>query len=160
MKSNIIRKGNYNILQHMRLAVLPFFYALIWATPSFGDYSNHNDGTVTDNNTSLMWQQVNDNIDRNWDTAMTYCENLSLAEYNDWRLPNVKELESIVDESRYNPSVDTTVFPNTFIDYFYWSSTTYVYNSGMAWYVAFYYGEVGSAQKSYNVHVRCVRGGY
>ena len=93
-----------------------------------------------------------------WESAITYCEGLSLGSYTDWRLPNTKELESITDNTKYNPSIDTTYFPNTASSY-YWSSTTNASNASYAWNVYFYYGYVSSHYKSDSYCVRCVRGG-
>ncbi len=63
-------------------------------------FHNNNDGTVSDSATSLMWQQADDGVARDWEGAISYCEALSLAGYDDWHLPNAKELQSIVDYSR------------------------------------------------------------
>ena len=60
------------------------------------NYLNNGDGTITDLDTGLMWQQAMSTA-TNWNTALTNAENLSLGGYNDWRLPNVKELFSLVD---------------------------------------------------------------
>jgi hypothetical protein len=115
-------------------------------------------GTVTDERTGLVWQQQDDGQIRTWETAIAYCEGLSLAGQSDWRLPNVKELESITDDGRYNPSIDP-IFTGTKASY-YWSSTTYASNVSHAWDVYFYFGDVvgGYVKSSYN-YVRCVRGG-
>jgi hypothetical protein len=59
-----------------------------------GGYKDNGDGTVTDASTGLMWQQ--DGLtNKSWEQALSYCENLSLAGYSDWRLPTVKELRSL-----------------------------------------------------------------
>ena len=58
-----------------------------------------------------MWQQATAPGTYTWEQAFTYCENFTLGGYSDWRLPNRNELQSIVDYSRYNPSIDTTSFP-------------------------------------------------
>ena len=83
---------------------------------------------------------------------------LSLAGYSDWRLPNVKELSSIVDYDIYNPAIDTTYFPGTMLPY-YWSSTTRVHYTGDAWRVNFYYGYDNQNEKVAAYYVRAVRGG-
>lgn len=125
---------------------------------SFGDFQDNGDGTVTDNVTSLMWQREDDNTTRLWESAITYCENLPLSMYSDWRLPNIKELSSIVDLSRYNPAVDNTAFPNT--NAVYWSSTTYAGFPDVAWGVLFSNGGFLLYGKSDSYeYVRCVRGG-
>jgi hypothetical protein len=120
-------------------------------------FTDNGNGTVTHNLTKLMWQKENDNTKRNWDDAITYCEGLSLGGYDDWRLPNIEELKSIIDE-RNNPAINTTSFPNTKPSY-YWSSTTNAYGTTDAWFVNFYGGSVYYYGKSGNGYVRCVRAG-
>ena len=121
-------------------------------------YRDNGNGTVTDNVTGLMWQQEDDNIERTWEEALTYCEGLTLAGNSGWRLPNIKELRSIVDNTKDNgPSIDTTYFPNTNSSR-YWSSTTNVQNqTSGAWLVSFSAGGFSSTFKSSDEHVRCVR---
>ena len=80
-------------------------------------------GTVTDNRTGLVWQKCGSGLDATtcsgsatrytWNDALNYCNNLSLANQTDWRLPNAKELESLTDDTKYNPSIDTQNFPST-----------------------------------------------
>jgi hypothetical protein len=96
-------------------------------SPNFTDNGN---GTVTDELTGLMWEQKTDDggsrdKDRahTWLDALNYCEDLILGAFSDWRLPNPKELERIVDLSTSSPAADTTYFPNT-NDEFYWTGTT------------------------------------
>ena len=107
------------------------------------DLTDNGNGTISDNATGLMWQQDDSGTGYNWSEALTYCETLSTGGYDDWRLPNVKELQSVVD---YGRSPDTThsaaidpLFNATQItneagnaDYAaYWSSTTHAnMNSG------------------------------
>jgi hypothetical protein len=128
---------------------------------SFGNYIDNDDGTVTDTDTGLMWQKdtaLGTNI---WQQALSYCENLTLAGYSDWRLPNVRELQSIVDYALYNPSIDP-VFPNVFQNVlsYYWSSTTATDLLYYVWVVDFYGGSVGYDGKLTGTHyVRAVRGG-
>ncbi len=93
-----------------------------------------------------------------WGDALNYCKGLSLGGQNDWRLPNVKELESLVDDTRYAPAIDSTYFPNVVASY-YWSSTTYASGPNSAWVVYFDGGGVYGSGKSNGYYVRCVRGG-
>ena len=115
------------------------------------------DGTITDTSSGLMWQQASSG-EMVWKPALSYCESLSVAGFNDWRLPNQRDLGSIVDYEIYNPTIDTDYFPNTVLSY-YWSSSTYVNYSSAAWAVTFSDGYV-SHNFTYNgSYVRCVRGG-
>ncbi len=120
------------------------------------DFSRSGD-VVTDSLTSLQWQDdaVSDAVE--WQEAIDYCELLSLGGYDDWRLPNKKELLSIVDYSKYSPSIDSQ-FQNTTSSY-YWSSTTYVYYTYRAWYVSFRNGYTDYYNKGNHRYVRCVRAG-
>lgn len=93
-------------------------------------YTANGNGTVTDNVTGLMWEQKTDdggNRDKDntytWKDALAYCENLVLGSVSDWRLPNPKELERLVDLSSSSPAIDTAYFPHTSSGY-YWTSST------------------------------------
>jgi hypothetical protein len=137
-------------------------------TSSFGEdsdysinppsYTDNGNGTVTDNNTRLIWQQSDDNTRRTWSTVTSYCTSLSLAGFNDWRLPNPKELQSIVHADEYYPLINTTIFPGTESSD-YWSSTPNVHSPSDAWHVDFQSGEVYGYSETWNPYVRCVRGG-
>jgi hypothetical protein len=120
-----------------------------------GRMVDNGDGSVTDTKTGLMWQQA-DAVVMTWAAALTYCENLQLANHDDWRLPNINELQSIVDYSKNNPSIDTVAFPGT-MSSGYWSSTTGV-DSNDAWYVYFNCGFVYDGYKYNSLFVRAVRG--
>ncbi len=91
-------------------------------------FTDNGDGTVTDNKTGLVWQQGEPG-NRTWQDALTYCKGLILGGQTDWRLPNVKELESITDDNRYDPAIDTTYFPGAVASIYYsiyWTSTSVV----------------------------------
>ncbi len=116
---------------------------------------------VTDWATGLQWQD-NEIVKttENWSEAIDYCENtLTLGGHNDWRLPNINELLSIADRSRYNPSLDMGTFEHV-SSYRYWSSTTSALYVPSAWDVDFFYGYLSNGHsKGDSYCVRCVRGG-
>lgn len=113
-------------------------------------FKDNNDGTVTDLATGLMWTKSDKN-DLNWQQALEWAETLELAGHSDWRLPNVKELQSIVDYTRSpattnSAAIDPVFEVTSFVaesgkkDFpWYWSSTTHagVTRAGTASYVAF-----------------------
>lgn len=125
---------------------------------AFGDFTDNGNDTLTDNTTGLVWQQDDDNVTRNWEGALNYCEGLDFAGGQDWRLPDVKELKSISDTSVYNPAIDQTSFPQTDA-YHYWSSSSYFITPTYAWDVYFKQGDANWAPKTMLYYVRCVRGG-
>jgi hypothetical protein len=105
------------------------------------DFVDNGDGTVTDNATGLMWSQDDNGEMLYWEDALAYAEASELAGYDDWRLPNIKELQSISDNDVEEiPALDTSVFNLTEVtnivyeddeviaaqtNYpFYWSSTS------------------------------------
>lgn len=93
-------------------------------------YTDNGDGTVTDNNTGLMWQQVPSSTDYKWQDGVDYCNDLELAGYDDWRIPSLKELYSISNFSVGWPYLDTSYFDlaggEVSKDEQYWSSNFYV----------------------------------
>jgi hypothetical protein len=120
-------------------------------------YIDNGDGTVSDATTGLMWQQKDDGLNRTWEEALSYCEGLKIGEYDDWRLPNLRELESILVYSN-QPTIDP-VFEC--IGYYYVSSTTVEHLPQYFWSVGFSGSGVYWDLKNDLVHspgyVRCVR---
>ncbi len=80
------------------------------------------DGTVTDETTGRMWQQADDGVERTWSEALSFCAELDLGGHEDWRLPDVKELHSLLDQ-RVEPCIDAAAFPDTAAEG-YWTSTS------------------------------------
>lgn len=114
------------------------------------------DATVKDNYTGLVWQQAEGTPALNWETALNYCENLTLAGLSDWRLPNLKELHSISDILRVRPALDRTFFPEAQAAR-YWTSTTQFGHAAAAWFVDFTSGLTSYYNKVSALAVRCVR---
>ncbi len=114
-----------------------------WPSPRFTD---HGDGTVTDNLTGLMWSKDADVMGATtWQAALDYVKTLNTAKYSDWRLPNRKELLSLIDRSKFEPPLpDQLIFSNVRIagwNCYYWMSTTNANHTTNAWDV----GMVGGA---------------
>ena len=118
--------------------------------------TDNGDGTVSDADTGIVWQQGDDGMTRTWQDALSYCEGLSLAGHADWRLPDIRELGSITYDLQYSPAIDTAYFPNAYSE-LYWSATPFSGYAPYAWYVNFDTGSIDYYLKTYNGCVRCVR---
>ena len=112
---------------------------------------------VKDTVSKLEWQDNEIGSQTTWQGAIDRCEALVLDGHNDWRLPNINELKSLIDRSKSNPAI-VEGFKNTSSN-FYWSSTTYNDYKGSAWVVLFSDGFVYYLYKATNGYVRCVRDG-
>lgn len=144
-------------------------------------YRDNGDGTVTDLNTGLMWQKTPPVRHYSWDEAAEYAEDLKLAGYNDWRMPSIKELYSLVaffgSIRTMTPYIDTNYFdfkyPDTaegyrVIDAQYWSCNKYVGVTMRGDKSAFGFNFADGRIKSYptgesggptgRCYIRCVRG--
>ncbi|MBF0628701.1 MAG: DUF1566 domain-containing protein [Magnetococcales bacterium] len=137
-----------------------------WPVPRFTDAG---DGTIVDHLTSLVWMKNANCWDRQtWESGLNLiaglnagsqtCAGYTSGRHTDWRLPNVDELQSLLDFSR------TTELPagHPFVSVqnsYYWSSTTYAANSNNAWTVSFATGYVGTGAKPNISFIWPVRGG-
>jgi len=111
--------------------------------------------TVMDQGTGLEWQKKDTGILHTWQDALGYCEELSLDSKEDWRLPDIRELKSLVDYSRYYPATAAAVPCQSAT---YWSATTFADDSNTsAWSTFFGNGDDIWKTKSESHHVRCVR---
>ncbi|MEM7283892.1 MAG: DUF1566 domain-containing protein [Pseudomonadota bacterium] len=131
-------------------------------------FVDHGDGTVTDTKTGLMWakcsigQTITDctgtATPRSWRGVLLDADASALGGYNDWRAPNIRELQSIVEQRCENPAINEDVFPNT-------PSTNYQSGSpsgsdaANSWYVNFNDGTSLTGVRFQNASVRLVRGG-
>lgn len=132
---------------------------LLFALPNSSAYAIgpyvSRDKTIIDQGTSLEWQKTDSGMMHTWQNALGYCEDLSLADKTDWRLPNIRELKSLVDYSRYYPAIDPAISCQSSS---YWSSTT-VANDGptSVWSIFFGNGDDIWKRTTGNGFARCVR---
>lgn len=123
------------------------------------------DGTgacVTDNLTDLMWTR-DANLPaavQTWQQALAYANNLDLCGFSDWRLPNRKELRSLINHSVANnaATLNTLGFSNVQANY-YWSSSSSAGNPVNAWMISMALGFVNADDKAFSYHVWPVRAG-
>jgi hypothetical protein len=120
------------------------------------------DETVADVVTGLTWQR---NLPETypgcagtctWDKAKAYCDALALAGADNWRLPAMIELVSILDDNAVMPSIDAATFPNTPSENF-WSASPNAGDSTQAWGVGFAAFQILARAKTDSLRVRCVR---
>jgi len=128
------------------------------------------DNVVTDNQSGLMWKQCSEGLSgadcltgaltsHTWQQALTLAQTQNttgFAGFSDWRLPNQKELRTLVARNCYNPSINENAFPNTPSNWF-WSSSPIANFDNYAWIVSFSYGIDVSFSRDNNGRVRLVR---
>jgi len=138
---------------------------------SFVRFELSADGTeVLDKKNKLAWRRCVEGMHWNGsecsgvaaqigkDSVFNYASNKRAADGKDWRLPNVKELESIVDRTKENPSIDLTIFPKT-PAYWFWTSSPYAHiPTNTYWVVGFYVGNIIDGHSaSLSNYIRLVR---
>lgn len=125
----------------------------------FNDLVPGDTGALLDIGTGLIWQQEHNGVALTWQQALDACEGLTLAGRSDWRLPNIKELESITDASLAGPALSSAFADLAGVRRF-WSSTTEVGNPARAWGVHFEDGYSYPLTKTQPNYTRCVTGGF
>jgi len=133
-----------------------FYVLYVRGNPDYGvnDFTDNGDGTISDKATGLMWSENDNDSDLNWEDALSWVQQMNNADYmgyEDWRLPDIKELQSIVDYSRSPSTTNSASIDPLFScsglineggseDFpFYWSGTTHanLVNGSNAAYISF-----------------------
>jgi hypothetical protein len=151
-----------------------------WPTPRFTD---NNNGTITDNLTKLIWMKDANYVGlQTWQGALNVAASMrgdlsrpmgdggprDGSKPGDWRLPNLRELQSLIDYAFSYPALPNTLGTGQWTEgnpfqgvqyYYYWSSSTLAFNTAYAWYVSFSGGYLNISDKSDSNYVQCVRGG-
>jgi hypothetical protein len=117
-------------------------------------FVDNGDQTVTDNATGLMWMKNDSQAGYNWESALNYCESLSLGGKDDWRLPHAKEIQSLVDytkspdTSNGQAALDSVFNISSIVDVnqannypYFWTTTTHVNHVGSTRAVYLTFGE-------------------
>jgi len=144
--------------------------SIIASTPT-ADFVNHGNGTVTHTKTGLMWKQCSEGLSgvgcatgaatfHTWQAALQLAEALNagggFVGFADWRVPNIKELNSIVERQCNTPAINVTIFPAT-VSSLYWSAS--LSGTGSVSAIHFSGGGYFANNKNNNHYVRLVRGG-
>jgi hypothetical protein len=152
-------------LNHTLITLVLAFLVFLPGVQAANRYTVSADGQeVKDNKTQLIWQRcpwgMTWSVNLCVGTAYPYTHEEALSYTNGkvWRLPNVKELASIVDRNYGNPAIDTLMFPATPSSIF-WSSSPYPGEGNNAWYVDFFQGKISISGRSNSSLIRLVRGG-
>ena len=130
---------------------------IAWPSPR---YSDNNDQTVTDNLTGLSWTKDSESPGpstcspggyKTWQGALDYVACLNTNKYlgyNDWHLPNINELYSLIDRSKYNPAASSGHPFSSLSSDVFWTSTTYSRDTNFAWIIGMEYGYLSFGYKS------------
>jgi len=131
-----------------------------WPAPHFVVGTGTEADCVTDKLTGLMWARAPDSIPTTWTNALASANGLTLCGFSDWRLPNVNEIESLVNSGAANQAtfLNTQGF-NGVVASSYWSSSSYAGSAGSAWTVDMIDGSVLAFDKAVNRYVWPVHAG-
>jgi len=106
----------------------------------------------------LAWENTlaSKELRKNWKASQRYCQTLELGGYNDWRLPKIEELQSLIDLEKYRPAINDKITQISVLT-FYWSNTVVANETKKAWHVFYKYGEAYYSKQGEKYAVRCVR---
>lgn len=142
----------------------------ITTTKPLAGFQLNTDGTVLDNTTKLMWSRCL--VGQSWDSSSSSCtgtaqqldwseallegKRSTLAGYSTWRLPNAKEVLTLIERSCVDPAINITAFPSSNSENM-WTGTTMITEPERAWAIAMYSGKNNTKGKNTRLYVRLVR---
>ena len=145
-------------------------FSNITTTKELSNYQLNTDGTVLDKSTKLLWSRCL--VGQSWDSASKSCSGTpqqldwseallegkrsTLAGYSTWRLPNAKEVLTLIERSCVDPAINLTAFPASNSENI-WTGTTTVNEPERAWAIAMYSGKNNTKDKNTRLYVRLVR---
>ncbi len=140
------------------------FYILLYSSVYAGFIRNNSDQVIIDTSTQIIWLDTDViNTAKDWNTSINNCENLSLTinntTLNNWRIPTINELRTILDYSLSSPAFDTTYFnrdPSNGNERVYFSSTTLTNETSYAICIDFHHGIIESCEKAQSKYYRCI----
>lgn len=134
------------------------------------EYLDHGNGTVTHKRTGLLWKRCAEGQTwsgssctgtasfGSWSDALVTAKDSDFAGHTGWRLPNRRELESILETCGHTPAINTNAFPNSLSEYF-WTSTSYALDVDYVWIVNFDNGYAFRGSREGYHATRLVRSG-
>jgi hypothetical protein len=145
-------------------------FSTITTTKAISNFQLNTDGTVLDNTTKLLWSRCL--VGQSWDSSSSTCtgtaqqldwseallesKRSTLAGYSTWRLPNAKEVLTLIERSCVDPAINLTAFPASNSENM-WTGTTVVNQTQRAWAIAMYSGKNNTKEKITRLYVRLVR---
>ena len=139
------------------------FVRYVRGNPQYGrnDFIDQYDGTILDRATGLIWTKSDSRQPMNWQQALAYAEGLELAGHDDWRLPNAKELQSIVDYTRAPDAQASAqgsaaldpIFALTETESWFWTSTTHLENRSAQFAVYVCFGQAFGSMHGHKMNV-------
>ena len=114
---------------------------------------------VEDKQTGLIWEQEPDTFHGTWTEAAVHCREKTVAGLTGWRIPSMKELASLTDQTQRDPALPAGHPFSNVKSAIYWSGTPSATDDMVAWHVSFFTGESVTDQKSQTRRVWCVREG-
>lgn len=161
----------FSLLIHASLTLAQTCNPNIIADAPDSRYTMKMNGTVLDKKTALTWMRCalgqtwhngkcTGSAQRyKWRFALLAAKNTVFAGNRDWRMPNIKELQSLVENHCYDPTINLTAFPNSNNDTWYWSSSPVADHSRDAWSISFNHGYDAWSINVSDHYVRLVRSG-
>ena len=136
-------------------AAMIFLFGRGLSDAAYGPFEDNGDGTISDAATELVWQQSDSKA--TWENGCQLCETLELGGFDDWRMPRVDELRTLVDYQLVNPAAIEMFYARP--SYYWTDDTGPPGNPDQAWIVSFFSGTVMPLGIGESHYVRCVRGG-